>query len=56
MTSDRTIPTRAVAAWVLYDLANTIFSMGVASTFFALYVRDEVGQASADGVIVRFAR
>lgn len=51
MTSARTIPTRAVAAWVLYDLANTIFSMGVASTFFALYVRDEVGQASADGVV-----
>jgi UMF1 family MFS transporter len=44
-------PTRAVAAWVLYDLANTIFSMGVASTFFALYVRSEVGAARADGVV-----
>jgi UMF1 family MFS transporter len=51
MTSPRTIPTRAVAAWVLYDLANTIFSMGVVSTFFALYVRSEVGAASADGVV-----
>ncbi len=51
MTSPRTIPTRAVAAWVLYDLANTIFSMGVASTFFAAYVRDSVGEARADGVL-----
>jgi UMF1 family MFS transporter len=51
MPSARTIPTRAIAAWVLYDLANTIFSMGVASTFFAAYVRDEVGAARADGVV-----
>lgn len=51
MASPRTIPTRAVAAWVLYDLANTIFSMGVASTFFAAYVRDSVGEARADGVL-----
>lgn len=51
MASTRTIPTRAVAAWVLYDLANTIFSMGVVSTFFALHVRSEVGAASADGVV-----
>jgi UMF1 family MFS transporter len=51
MTSTRTIPTRAVGAWVLYDLANTIFSMGVVSTFFALYVRSEVGAAAADGVV-----
>lgn len=51
MTSDRTIPTRAVAAWVLYDLANTIFSMGVVSVFFALYVRKQVGEASADGML-----
>ena len=51
MASPRTIPTRAVAAWVLYDLANTIFSMGVASTFFAAFVRAEVGVARADGVL-----
>jgi UMF1 family MFS transporter len=51
MAPPRTIPTRAVAAWVLYDLANTIFSMGVASTFFAAYVRDAVGAARADGVL-----
>ena len=27
-------------SWVLYDLANTIFSMGVVSLYFSLYVRD----------------
>ena len=51
MTSARTIPTRAVASWVLYDLANTIFSMGVASTFFAAYVRQQAGQERADGIV-----
>ena len=34
--------------WVLYDLANTIFSMGVVSLYFSLYVRDEVGADRAD--------
>jgi MFS transporter, UMF1 family len=46
----RTIPRRAVASWVLYDLANTIFSMGVVSLYFSLWVRDEVGAARADSV------
>jgi UMF1 family MFS transporter len=41
--------TRAsVASWVLYDLANTIFSMGVISLLFSLWVRDEVGADRAD--------
>jgi len=44
------IPRRAVASWVLYDLANTIFSMGVVSLYFSLYVRAEVGSARADSV------
>lgn len=51
MPFTRTIPARAVAAWVLYDLANTIFSMGVASTFFARYVLSQVGDTKADGVV-----
>ena len=46
----REIPRRAVASWVLYDLANTIFSMGVVSLFFSLWVRDEVGAERADTV------
>ena len=44
------IPTRAVASWVLYDLANTIFSMGVVTMYFATYVRNEVGGERADSV------
>jgi UMF1 family MFS transporter len=39
-----------VVSWVLYDLANTIFSMGVVSLYFSLYVRDEVGAQRADSV------
>ena len=39
---------RAVVSWVLYDLANTIFSMGVVSLYFSTYVRDQVGPERAD--------
>lgn len=46
----RHIPTRAVVSWVLYDLANTIFSMGVVSAYFSVWVRDEVGKQRADSV------
>jgi UMF1 family MFS transporter len=41
---------RAVVSWVLYDLANTIFSMGVVSVYFSLYVREAVGPQRADSV------
>jgi MFS transporter, UMF1 family len=44
----RAIPRRAVASWVLYDLANTIFSMGVVSLFFPLWIRETVGADRAD--------
>jgi UMF1 family MFS transporter len=44
----RVIPTRAVVSWVLYDLANTIFSMGVVSAYFSTWVRDQVGATRAD--------
>jgi UMF1 family MFS transporter len=46
----RAVPTRAVVSWVLYDLANTIFSMGVVSLYFSKYVRDQVGVTRADTV------
>src|SRR5438045_9079645 len=46
----RDIPTRAVVSWVLYDLANTIFSMGVVSAYFSVWVRDEVGAERVDSV------
>lgn len=39
-----------MASWVLYDLANTIFSMGVVSLYFSLWVRGEVGAERADTV------
>ncbi len=46
----RKIPTSAVVSWVLYDLANTIFSMGVVSVYFSTWVRDQVGEKLADSV------
>ena len=44
------ITRRAVIGWILYDLANTIFSMGVVSVYFSLYVRETVGAQRADSV------
>lgn len=44
------ITRRAVVGWVLYDLANTIFSLGIISLYFSLYVRNETGAANADRV------
>jgi len=43
-TPTRSIPIRSVASWVVYDLANTIFSMGVVSMYFSAYVRSQVGE------------
>jgi UMF1 family MFS transporter len=47
---ERPAPFRSVASWVLYDLANTIFSMGVVSVYFSLWIRDGVGAERADSV------
>ena len=44
------ITRRAVAGWVLYDLANTIFSLGIVSLYFSLWVLDEVGERRANTV------
>lgn len=38
-------------SWVLYDLANTVFSMGVVSMFFPLWVRREAGPQRADMIV-----
>jgi len=46
----RTIPRGAVFGWVTYDLANTIFSMGVVSLFFSLWIREAAGAERADTV------
>ena len=40
---EHVISRRAVTSWVLYDLANTIFSMGVISLVFPLWIRQTVG-------------
>jgi UMF1 family MFS transporter len=50
LSAPHVITKRAVASWVLYDLANTIFSMGIVSLFFSLWVRDQVGAERADSV------
>lgn len=44
------IKRRAVVSWIVYDLANTIFSMGIVSLFFPLWVRGAVGSENADTV------
>jgi len=46
----RTIPRRSVVSWVVYDLANTIFSMGVVSLFFPHFVEKAVGAQRVDRV------
>ena len=38
---------RAVTGWVLYDLANTIFSINIVSNYFALWVVDDMGGRDA---------
>ncbi len=49
-TQPRMIARSAVVSWVLYDLANTIFSMGVISLFFPFWVRGQVSATRADPV------
>src|SRR5689334_21197584 len=41
------ITRRAVVSWVLYDLANSIISMGVISLHLPLWIRDAGGQEKA---------
>lgn len=47
---EHVVTRRAVASWVTYDLANTIFSMGVVSMYFSAYIRDHVGAGRADAL------
>jgi UMF1 family MFS transporter len=52
--SSRHIPRRSVASWVLYDLANTCFSLGVVTLFFPGLLKDVFGYTmpgAADGVL-----
>lgn len=43
MAPPRAISRLSVASWVTYDLANTIFSMGVVSMFYPHFVEKAVG-------------
>jgi UMF1 family MFS transporter len=45
------IARRAVVSWVVYDLANTVFSMGVVSLYFPEFVKLSVGTAAADSTL-----
>ncbi|MCD6050093.1 MAG: major facilitator superfamily 1 [Verrucomicrobia bacterium] len=49
-TAPHVVTKKAVTGWVLYDLANTIFAMGVTTLLFPLYVRGIVGEDKVDGV------
>jgi len=39
---------RATISWITYDLANTMFSMGIVSLYFPLWVRAAAGGERAD--------
>ena len=39
---------RSVASWVLYDLANTIFSLNIISLYFSLWVVNDKGGRDGD--------
>ena len=42
------IPRISVASWVLYDLANTVFSLNIVSLYFSLWVVNVMGGSDAD--------
>jgi UMF1 family MFS transporter len=42
------VGTRAVAAWVLYDLGNTIFSITIVSLYFPLWIVNDLGGRDGD--------
>lgn len=43
----RRIPVRSVASWVLYDLANTAFSLGVVTLYFPQFLKARFGATDA---------
>jgi UMF1 family MFS transporter len=49
-TPEHVVTRRAVWSWWVYDLANTIFSMGIVSMYFSKYIRDHVGAGRADAL------
>ena len=47
----RTVLTKPVMSWALYDLANTIFSMNIVSLYLALWVIDMGGTDATWGYV-----
>src|SRR5215213_8588901 len=41
--TDRFVITRGIAAWTLYDLANTIFSFSILTIYFPLWIVNDMG-------------
>lgn len=39
---------RAVVGWILYDLANTIFSIAIVSNYFPVWIVDDLGGSDAN--------
>src|SRR6476659_4506469 len=46
--AQRKISVLSIAGWVLYDLANTIFSLNIVSLYFSLWVVNVMGAGDAD--------
>lgn len=55
MTSQWIPPNRSVAAWVVYDLANTIFALGVGGLYFATWFTDSGGEDGTLGITIALA-
>ncbi|CAA9555505.1 MAG: Uncharacterized MFS-type transporter [uncultured Thermomicrobiales bacterium] len=52
---DTPAPRRSVVGWVLYDLANTIFSLNIVSFYFSLWVVNDKGGRDGDYLIANSA-
>lgn len=47
-TIEASVRRRSVVSWILYDLANTIFSIAIVSNYFPIWVVDDMGGRDAD--------
>lgn len=47
-TTGASVRRRSVVSWILYDLANTIFSIAIVSNYFPIWVVDDMGGRDAD--------
>jgi UMF1 family MFS transporter len=55
VTSSWQPPRRSVASWVLYDLANTIFALGVGGLYFATWFTESGGEDGTLGLTIALA-